>query len=204
MMVSMIKKRNNISDTKLRILKEAQAVFSQKGFAAAGIDEIANKTGIVKSVIYYHFKNKKDILDTIIDRFIEESLEFRTKKVSDITQGNFGVVIDAMLDFLVDRKEVIQILYMQSVLNSDEIPLFRLLDTFFSITTEVNSGNKKEEIENMKIEEFYMFHIPLVNFILFSDKWCNAYRIQRKLVKEKFARIIESYIKDVYMPVLCR
>lgn len=47
------------------ILKEASAQFYTKGYDGTRIDEIAASLGVTKPFIYYHFKNKTEILDEI-------------------------------------------------------------------------------------------------------------------------------------------
>lgn len=54
------------------IIKNAKQLFAEKGYDATGMDEIASKSEIPKSLIYYHFKNKKELLNTIITNFIDE------------------------------------------------------------------------------------------------------------------------------------
>lgn len=41
-------------------------VFSQKGFDAARMDEIAQLAGVAKGSLYYHFKSKSDLFATIV------------------------------------------------------------------------------------------------------------------------------------------
>ena len=48
--------------TRQKILQEAEDLFSEKGFNGTSIDMIAKAAGINKGLIYYHFKNKHDIL----------------------------------------------------------------------------------------------------------------------------------------------
>jgi AcrR family transcriptional regulator len=52
--------------TKERILYEALTLFSSYGYEAVTIREIAGAVGIKESSLYNHFKNKRDILDTIV------------------------------------------------------------------------------------------------------------------------------------------
>ncbi len=54
--------------TRERIAREALLMFSQKGYSAASIRAIAAKVGVKESTIYYHFKSKRDIMDTLIGR----------------------------------------------------------------------------------------------------------------------------------------
>ena len=56
--------------TKDKIFDVSIDLFSQKGFDAVSVREIARKVGIRESSIYNHYKNKEAILDAIIDYFM--------------------------------------------------------------------------------------------------------------------------------------
>ncbi len=56
--------------TKERIFDVALELFSEKGFDAVSVREIAREVGIRESSIYNHYKNKEAIMDTIIDHFV--------------------------------------------------------------------------------------------------------------------------------------
>lgn len=56
--------------TKERIFNVSLVLFSQKGFNAVSVREIAREVGIRESSIYNHYKNKEAILDAILDYFM--------------------------------------------------------------------------------------------------------------------------------------
>ena len=58
--------------TKEKIFDVSLDLFSQRGFDAVSVREIAREVGIRESSIYNHYKNKEAILDTIIDYFMSE------------------------------------------------------------------------------------------------------------------------------------
>ena len=58
-------------NTKEKIFNVAIDLFSKKGYNKVSIREIAEKVGIKESSIYYHYSKKEDILDNILDYFIE-------------------------------------------------------------------------------------------------------------------------------------
>jgi len=58
--------------TKEKIFDVSIDLFSQKGFDAVSVREIARAVGIRESSIYNHYKNKEAILDAIIDYFMSE------------------------------------------------------------------------------------------------------------------------------------
>jgi AcrR family transcriptional regulator len=45
-----------------RILEAATELFAQRGYAGAGVDQLAARSGIAKTAIYYHFGNKEGLL----------------------------------------------------------------------------------------------------------------------------------------------
>ena len=56
--------------TKDKIFQVSVDLFSEKGFNAVSIREIAREVGIRESSIYNHYKNKDAILDSIIKYFM--------------------------------------------------------------------------------------------------------------------------------------
>jgi len=54
------------SKTKEKILKHALKLFSSKGFKATTVRDIAGSIGMKQSALYNHFKNKDEILETLI------------------------------------------------------------------------------------------------------------------------------------------
>jgi len=54
------------SKTKEKILKHALKLFSIKGYKATTVRDIAGSIGIKQSALYNHFKNKDEILETLI------------------------------------------------------------------------------------------------------------------------------------------
>lgn len=52
----------------LQILDAALRVFSEKGFAASRIDDIAAAAGLSKGGIYTHFKSKEEIFEALLAR----------------------------------------------------------------------------------------------------------------------------------------
>lgn len=49
-----------------QLLKAAHRLFSDKGYRETSTEEIARKAGLTKGAVYFHFKNKEEILFEII------------------------------------------------------------------------------------------------------------------------------------------
>ncbi|MBP1991125.1 TetR/AcrR family transcriptional regulator [Paenibacillus eucommiae] len=58
--------------TKKLIAAKAKALFEQKGYSAATMDEICSITGSSKGSIYYHFKNKAALFIYILELSTQE------------------------------------------------------------------------------------------------------------------------------------
>ena len=48
------------------ILQAGLAVFSDQGFAATKLDDVAEKAGVAKGTIYLHFKDKQDLFEQMV------------------------------------------------------------------------------------------------------------------------------------------
>ena len=59
-------------NTKQEILKAALGLFSVQGFEATSISQIASAVGIRKASLYSHFENKQAILDTLVQKVLEQ------------------------------------------------------------------------------------------------------------------------------------
>ena len=81
--------------TKQLILDVALNLFSERGYSAVSIRDICGRVGIKESTIYYHFKNKQDIFDTLCKDFITTSYAIPEKfavemaKTTSVSRDSF-------------------------------------------------------------------------------------------------------------------
>jgi AcrR family transcriptional regulator len=60
--------------TRERILEHSLELFSSKGYRAATMRDIAALVGVRQGAIYNHFKNKEEILQTLLNDLMESAL----------------------------------------------------------------------------------------------------------------------------------
>ncbi len=53
--------------TRSRIQDVALALFTENGYEATSLREIAERLGVTKAALYYHFKTKEDIVASLMD-----------------------------------------------------------------------------------------------------------------------------------------
>jgi AcrR family transcriptional regulator len=66
-------------DTRARILDVALELFSEHGYEQTSLREIADRLGVTKAALYYHFKTKDDIVYGIVESMsapIDEAIEW--------------------------------------------------------------------------------------------------------------------------------
>ena len=66
--VENVKPVRDAEATQAVILTAAEEEFAQHGFTAAKTEAIAAKTGVVKSMIYYYFKDKEGLYRAVLER----------------------------------------------------------------------------------------------------------------------------------------
>lgn len=59
------REKKRVRLTQKRIVETAAEIFAQKGFGATSLDDIAETLGATKGALYYHIKNKEEILRLI-------------------------------------------------------------------------------------------------------------------------------------------
>ena len=68
--------RPNVSDErKNQIINAAEGVFTEKGFDAARMDDIADETGLSKGTLYLYFKSKDELIIAILDRMFQREFK---------------------------------------------------------------------------------------------------------------------------------
>lgn len=60
-----------MGNTKERILMTALRLFAQCGYEAASVSAIAQELQMTKGALYRHYKSKRDIFDSIVERMYE-------------------------------------------------------------------------------------------------------------------------------------
>lgn len=91
-------------NTKEKIQNEALKLFSQKGYEAVGVIEIADAVGIKAPSLYKHYKNKRAIFDSIVQRMSE--LDFERAKEYEMPEGTVDEVAGAYMNVPLDKIKI--------------------------------------------------------------------------------------------------
>ncbi len=119
---------------KEEILKTSEILFAKKGYDGTSVEEIAKKAKVTKSLIYYYFKSKKDILDTLFNNFESDLMEVKEKAFEILfSDGNEKisqkklreVLLQITFPFLEKWSNVIKIALIEEIKYFSKGPLFK-------------------------------------------------------------------------------
>lgn len=91
-------------DTKEKIMRIALRMFARDGYEAASVSDIAGELGMTKGALYKHYKNKRDIFDSIVERIYRVDAE-RAKKY-EVPEDTFEKSPSSYRDTAVDKIKV--------------------------------------------------------------------------------------------------
>lgn len=87
--------------TKEKILLTSLKLFAQDGYEAVSISKISGELGMAKSALYKHYKNKRDIFDSIINRMDE--LDYERAREYNMPEGNMDEIIKGYRKISIDK-----------------------------------------------------------------------------------------------------
>ncbi len=104
-MMNLRKQNNKSIERRKEILSISQRLFNKKGFSETSINEIMNSIGMAKGGFYYYFESKDQILDELVDRYIDGKIS----KVEPIVNDNsFDALVKFKLMFIAEFEYDIQ------------------------------------------------------------------------------------------------
>ncbi|HEX7302766.1 helix-turn-helix domain-containing protein [Lentzea sp.] len=66
------------TDTKQRILQTARELFAAQGVQQTSLQEIADRLGITKPALYYHFSSREELVRSIVTPLLDDGERFLT------------------------------------------------------------------------------------------------------------------------------
>lgn len=63
----MPKRMNNTAERKQQILSYAAEIFAEKGYYSTTIDEIAERSGVVRGTVLHYFESKEKLFDAVLN-----------------------------------------------------------------------------------------------------------------------------------------
>lgn len=89
------------SETRQRIQDVARELFTQKGVQRTSLQDIADRLGITKPALYYHFHSREDLVRSILQPLIDEGEEFLAghERLRGSNRATPGELLQGYFDF---------------------------------------------------------------------------------------------------------
>ncbi len=155
------------------IVDTAKSLFSQKGYDATSMEEIATQAGVPKSLIYYHFKSKEDLLNAIVGRFSSDYEQLLEPGDGEQIGG------ERYFHFLYANKDFLKIIVGESLKGGGKsIPILDVVRQ--PLQHESKETNNVDLLDYQKtharwVAEFFTSIVPFVMFACYADDWCRYF-----------------------------
>ncbi len=183
--------KENIHKNEIRkdhIIEAALSLFSEKGFENTRVDDIAEKAGVNKALIYYHFESKEALLNHLLEELFAgikiRAMDFISNNlIQAIQKGELDILPDRMrfandgaiasytkksrlyyeelLDYLLDNRDAVRLMLAQSLKHgNDQIGLFH----FFELMEQKESNPMYQTIRDADNDFTYSNDIVIAKF----------------------------------------
>lgn len=181
-----------------RILDTAVKLFAEKSFDGARIDEIARRAQVPKSLIYYHFKSKDEILEVLTHNFINEYINIIEKNVHETHQEKADKISGRMdgvySEFGRKNEDLLRVMLIDSLKKRESPPvLFKVIEAM--IDKEASASDDPDyDRQERRIAEFFTSFIPNYAYICFVESWTKYFDIDRDQFDRLYKKIyIETH-----------
>jgi AcrR family transcriptional regulator len=183
---------------KEEIIRVAAQLFATKGYHATTLDEIARELDITKPALYYHIRDKEDILREIVNR-IMEPMEAASKmgRSSLSPREKIKEIVRILVKFAAERKETTLIAF-------EEVKILpkRTSDAIKRRQKEVELSLQEVLREGVARGDFEVNDIKVASFdILGAANWVYRWyqprgKLTPEIIAEQFVNFLESgYLK---------
>ncbi len=108
--------------TRVTVLKAAEQVFADCGFAAARLEDVGALAGIRRASLVYHFRDKRDLYDAVLSDLFGELLSRYQTALSAPSPlpERIEAVVDAWVGYVAERPTVARLLLWEAADGSRE------------------------------------------------------------------------------------
>jgi AcrR family transcriptional regulator len=151
--------------TKGRIERVARRVFARNGFDGASIRQIVAEARVTKPVLYYYFKNKRDLFLSLLEEAVAplcDELE-RVASEDGTPRDRMIRIIAAVQRFVKERPDEFRLLHRAVERREQEVQV--LAQKYFRRNFRVISGVLQEGVDR---GEFRSVNVPQASFSIIA------------------------------------
>ncbi len=169
----------------------ARELFAERGYAAASMEEIAERAGVSKPVVYEHFGAKDAIYKVIVDREVRELVDrIKAALAPGHPRRTITRAVDAFLEYIEDEQAGFKILVRDSPVGtgngSGSLP--SVLDEIARAVELLLRSELRDRGFSVKMAP--ILARSLVGMIALPGQWwLDAGRLQRRYVADQIVNL---------------
>ena len=153
-----------------QLLDIGRALFADKGFDGTSVEEIADKAGVSKPVVYEHFGGKEGLYAVVVDREVRRLLD----RITASLQGNhprelLEQAAGALLDYVEKDTDGFRILVRDSPVASSSGTFASMISDIATQVEHVLAGEFKSRGYDPKLAGLYSQ--ALVGMVALTGQW---------------------------------
>jgi len=163
------KKSIDEADARARILAAAAEVFASVGFGGARIDDIAERAGINKAMLYYHVGDKERLYATVLINTVERGLASLTEATqkAKTPSDKLRCILEAFGELGASNPHLIPIMLREVASGGATLPdemLIRMAGVFRTVQEVLLQGVKEGVF---RPTDPLLTHVSLVGCMMF-------------------------------------
>ena len=95
--------------TRQRILDAASDLFIEKGYEGTSLREIAERVGVTKAALYYHFASKAEMVAALLEPFEDIQRQWVSDLPDAPTDEEWADALGSVIDWMVDNRRLFQL-----------------------------------------------------------------------------------------------
>jgi TetR/AcrR family transcriptional regulator len=182
--------------TEEKIMQSALKEFSNYGFAGARVDRIAKFAKINKAMIYYHYKSKEKLYETVLSNFangIYKAMEYIIQD-GNVDKKELYSIISVFIEYICNLSPDYVKIMLREISSGGKYFRKVILPKTLQPISFILVGNITREIENKNIRPLNPFYliIQIIGSIVFFNM------LKFNLQGTDFYKIIfkENYIEE--------
>src|SRR5215469_15138376 len=173
-----------------QLLAAAQEVFVAQGYHAAAMDDIAERAGVSKPVLYQHFPGKLELYLALLDESVEELVGLVRDALSSTTDNKQRVpaTFRAFFDFVGGTGEAFRLVFESDLSNEPEVRA-RLNRTTRAVADMISQFIREDA--GLSDDEAHLLGMALVGMAQVSARyWLSTDRaIPKEAAEQLLARL---------------
>jgi AcrR family transcriptional regulator len=108
---------------RIQLLRAAQDVFVAQGFHAAAMDDIADRAGVSKPVLYQHFPGKRELYLALLEEQVSELADrvAEAMAATDNNRSRVDAAVGAYFDFIDAEGEAFRLVFESDLRNDADV-----------------------------------------------------------------------------------